>query len=168
MWVGFWENRHAKASFCGSCDTGRHRRHTRVIRGRNRYLKKAEQTEQLPNFGPPRGKLTPAPAEALARELPDDRFVAEGFPPTRLIFPEGTQESYVSARVLKVVPLTGEQVLKAYAKDVPVDPDAAKSAPAVDESALVHLPVLGGRASGHSPWSSGRQASSAGMVASCL
>ena len=53
-------------------------------------------------------------------------------------------------------------------RSLPVDPDAAKSAPAVDESAMVHLPVLGGRASGHSPWSSGRQASSAGMVASCL
>jgi hypothetical protein len=39
--------------------------------------------------------------------------------------------------VLKVVPLTGEQVLKAYAKDVPVDPDAAKSTPAVEESALI-------------------------------
>ena len=53
-------------------------------------------------------------------------------------------------------------------RSLPVDPDAAKSAPAVDESAMVHLPVLGGLASGHSPWSSGRQASSAGMVASCL
>ena len=97
-------------------------------------LKKAEQ---LPTFGPPRGKLTPGTAEALARELPDDRFVADGFPPTRLISPDGTQEPYVSVRVLKVVPLTGEQVLKAYAKDVPVDPDAAKSTPAVEESALV-------------------------------
>jgi hypothetical protein len=33
-------------------------------------LKKAEQTVQLPSFGLPRGKLTPATAEALARELP--------------------------------------------------------------------------------------------------
>ena len=64
-------------------------------------LKKAEQ---LPTFGPPRGKLTPGTAEALARELPDDRFVADGFPPTRLISPDGTQEPYVSVRVLKVVP----------------------------------------------------------------
>ena len=105
-------------------------------------LKKVEQAEQLANFGPPRGKLTPATAEALARELPDDRFVADGLPPTRLIFPDGTQESYVSARVLKVVPLTGEQVLKAYAKDVPVDPGAAKTTPAVEESALVDSHLL--------------------------
>ena len=40
-------------------------------------LKKAEQAEQLPTFGPPRGKLTLGTAEALARELPDDRFVAD-------------------------------------------------------------------------------------------
>jgi hypothetical protein len=91
------------------------------------------QLEQLPNFGPPRGKLSPATAETLARELPDDRFVADGFPPTRLVSPDGTQEPYVSARVLKVMPLTGEQVLKAYAKDVPVDHDASKSAPGVED-----------------------------------
>ena len=109
----------------------------RLYAGEIDILKKAEQAEQLPTFGPPRGKLTPGTAEALARELPDDRFVADGFPPTRLISPDGTQEPYVSVRVLKVVPLTGEQVLKAYAKDVPVDPDAAKSTPAVEESALV-------------------------------
>jgi hypothetical protein len=108
----------------------------------NEILKKAEQPEQLPNFGPPPGKLIPATSEALARELPDERFVADGFPPTRLIFPDGTQEPYVSARVLKVVPLTGEQVLKAYAKDVPVDPDAEKSTPAVEESALVDRHLL--------------------------
>jgi hypothetical protein len=107
----------------------------------NEILKKAEQAEQLPNFGPPRGKLTPGTAEALAREFPDDRLVADGFPPTRL-FPDGTEEAYVSARVLKVVPLTGEQVLKAYAKDVPVVPDAAKSAPAVEDVPIAPTKLL--------------------------
>jgi hypothetical protein len=34
-----------------------------------------------------------------------------------------------------VVPLTGERVLQAYAKDVPVDPDQLKSIPAVQEDA---------------------------------
>lgn len=110
-------------------------------------LKKAEQTVQLPSFGSPRGKLTPATAEALARELPDDRFVADLFPPTRLVFREGTQEPepkgpYETARVLKVVPLTGDQALKAYAKDIPFDPDAVKSAPAVEDTPLVHPQVL--------------------------
>jgi hypothetical protein len=42
-------------------------------------LKKAEQAVQLPSFGPPRGRLTPATAEALARELREDRFVADYF-----------------------------------------------------------------------------------------
>jgi hypothetical protein len=58
------------------------------------------------------------------------------------IFPDGTQEPYVSARVLKVVLLTGEQVLKAYAKDVPVDRDEAKSAPTVEDNELVHPQLL--------------------------
>ena len=110
-------------------------------------LKKAEQTVQLPSFGPPRGKLTPATAEALAREFPDDLFVADLFPPTRLVFHDGTQEPepkgpYETASVLKVVALTGDQALKAYAKDIPVDPDAVKSAPAVEDTPLVHPQVL--------------------------
>jgi hypothetical protein len=110
-------------------------------------LKKAEQAVQLPSFGPPRGRLTPATAEALARELREDRFVADLFPPTRLFFPDGTQElepkgPYETARMLKVVLLTGDQALKAYAKDIPVDPDAVKSAPAVEDTPLVHPQVL--------------------------
>ena len=108
----------------------------------NDILKNAEQAEHLPNFGPPRGKLTPATPESLTRELPDDRFVADRFPPTRLIFPDGTQELYVTVRVLKVVPLTGGEALKAYAKDVPVDSDVAKSAPVVEHNELVYPQVL--------------------------
>jgi hypothetical protein len=109
-------------------------------------LKKAEQTVQLPSFGPPRGKLS-ATAEALARELPDDRFLADLFPPTRFVFHDGTQEPepkgpYETARVLKVVAQTGDQALKAYAKDIPFDPDAVKSAPAVEDAPLVHPQVL--------------------------
>ena len=108
-------------------------------------LKKAEQTVQLPSFGPPRGKLS-ATAEALARELPDDRFVADLFPPI-LVFRDGTQEPepkgpYETARVLRVVALTGDQALKAYAKDIPFDLDAVKSAPAVEDTPLVHPQVL--------------------------
>jgi hypothetical protein len=110
-------------------------------------LEKAEQVVQLPSFGPPRGNLTHATAEASARQLPDDRFVADLFPPTRLVFPDGTQQPepkgpYETARVVKVVPLTGDQALKAYAKDVPVDPDPVKSAPAIEDTPLVHPQVL--------------------------
>jgi hypothetical protein len=109
-----------------------------------RALSDDEQTLQSPTFGPPRGKLTPGTPEALAQELPDDRFVAQRFPPTRLIFPDGTQEParYVIVRVLKVVPLTGEHVLKAFAKDVPVEPDAANSAAVVDDTPLVDPQLL--------------------------
>src|ERR1700730_15248340 len=32
-----WEKRHAKAGFCGCCDTVLNRWHTRIIRGRNRH-----------------------------------------------------------------------------------------------------------------------------------
>jgi hypothetical protein len=102
-----------------------------------------EQNLQSPTFGPPRGKLTLVTPEALAQELADDWFVAQRFPPTRLIFPDGTQEPapYVIVRVLKVVPLTGESILKAFAKEVPVDPDAPKSA-AVDDTPLVDPHLL--------------------------
>jgi hypothetical protein len=103
-----------------------------------------EQNLQTPTFGPPRGKLTLATHEALVQELPDDRFVAQRFFPTRLVFPDGTQEPapYVIVRVLKVAPLTGESVLKAFAKDVPVEPDAMKSAAAVDDTPLVDPHLL--------------------------
>jgi hypothetical protein len=105
---------------------------------------KAEEAEHLPTFGPPRGKLTPTTAEALAQELRDDRFVAQGFSPVRLVFPNGAKEPvrYVIVRALKVQPLTGEQVLKSYAKDVPVDPDALKTAPAVEDAPLVKPELL--------------------------
>jgi hypothetical protein len=88
----------------------------------------------------------PATPEALQRELPDDRFISDVFPPIRLIFPDGTKEPepkgrYEIARVLKVQPLTGEHVLKAFAKDVPFDPDA-KSAAAVDNTPLVDSQLL--------------------------
>jgi hypothetical protein len=44
--------------------------------------------------------------------LPTDRFLlSDQFPPTRLIFP-----GEILARVLKVIPSTGEQALQAYAK----------------------------------------------------
>ena len=105
-------------------------------------LKNAEQLSKNPNFGPTRGKLTPFIPEALQRELRDDRFISDLFPPTRLIFPDGTQApepkgQYEIVRVLKVQRLTGEQVLKAFAKDVPSYPAAVNSAPAVDDSPLV-------------------------------
>jgi hypothetical protein len=112
----------------------------------NGILTIAEQVLQGPVLGPPRGKLTPATPEALQRELPDDRFISDVFPPIRLIFPDGTKEPepkgrYELARVLKVQPLTGEHVLKAFAKDVPFDPDA-KSAAAVDDTPLVDSQLL--------------------------
>lgn len=93
-----------------------------------------------------RSIVTPATPEALQRELPDDRFISDVFPPIRLIFPDGTKEPepkgrYEIARVLKVQPLTGEHVLKAFAKDVPFDPDA-KSAAAVDDTPLVDPQLL--------------------------
>ncbi len=105
-------------------------------------LRNAEQLSKNPSFGPPRGKLTPFIPEALQRELPDDRFMSGLFPATRLIFPNGTQERepkgrYEIVRVLKIQPLTGEHVLKAFAKDVPPDPAAVNSAPAVDDAPLV-------------------------------
>jgi hypothetical protein len=106
----------------------------------NDILTKTEQAE--PNFGPPRGKLTPSTAVALARELPDDRFVADQFPATRLIYPDGTAEPYVSARVLKVLPLTGDQALKAYAKDFPTAHDTAKIAQPSDDTPIAPAKLL--------------------------
>jgi hypothetical protein len=110
-------------------------------------LNNAEQTSQSPTFGAPPQKFTPVTAEGLLKELPDDRFIADRFPPTRLVFPDGTQEPepkgpYVIVRVLKVVPLTGGEILQAYAKDVPLDPDAPTSIPAVQDSNLVDYPLL--------------------------
>jgi hypothetical protein len=147
-----WEKGHAKAGFSGGCDLVLHRRHIRAIRSGQKpdaehgILTIAEQVLQGPVLGPPRGKLTPATPEALQRELPDDRFISDVFPPIRLIFPDGTKEPepkgrYEIARVLKVQPLTGEHVLKAFAKDVPFDPDA-KSAAAVDDTPLVDPQLL--------------------------
>ncbi len=110
-------------------------------------LKNADQLTKNPNFGPPRGKLTPITPEALRRELPDERFISDLFPPIRLIFPDGRQQpeqkgAYAIVRVLKVQPLTGEQVLKAFAKDVPADPAVVNSAPAVDDTPLVAPKLL--------------------------
>jgi hypothetical protein len=107
----------------------------------------AEQILRGPNFGPPRGTLRPATPEALQRELSDDRFISDLFTPIRLIFPDGTQEaaparSHELARVLKVQPLTGEHLLKAFAKDVPLNPDATTSASAVDDAPLVAPQLL--------------------------
>jgi hypothetical protein len=95
----------------------------------------AEQTMQNPVFGARLGKLTAATPESLAKELPDDRFVADQFPPPRLIFPDGTQEPepngpYTVVRVLKVL-----SVLRAYATPVPLVPGAGTSTPvAVEDS----------------------------------
>jgi hypothetical protein len=105
-------------------------------------LKNAEQLSKNPNFGPPRAKLTPFIPEALQREFRDDRFISDVFTPTRLIVPDGTQGpepkgQYEIVRVLKVQPLTGEHLLKAFAKDVPHDPAAVNSGPAVDDTPLV-------------------------------
>jgi hypothetical protein len=97
----------------------------------------AWQASKTPRFGPPPGKLTPSSREALQRELPDARFSSDGFPPTRLIFPDRTQEPepngpYTIVRVLKV-----QSVLKAFAMDPPVDPDSAvEDAPPVDYQLL--------------------------------
>jgi len=110
-------------------------------------LKHAQQLSKNPNFGPPREKLTPFIPEAWQRELRDDRFISDLFPPIRLIFPDGTREPepngrYEIVRVLKVQSLTGEHVLKAFAKDVPSDPAAVNSGPAVDDSPLVAPALL--------------------------
>src|SRR5262249_23990114 len=69
----------------------------------------ADQTMQIPSFGSALRKLTPVTAENLAKELPDDRFVADLFPPARLIFADGTRETgptgaYTVVRVVKVLP----------------------------------------------------------------
>jgi hypothetical protein len=108
----------------------------------NDILRRAGQTSQIPTFGPQLGEFTAVTAEGLQQELPDDRFVsADRFPPTRLVFPDGTQEPepkggapYTVVSVLKVVPVTGERVLQAYAKDVPFDPDVLSSSPAVQDT----------------------------------
>jgi hypothetical protein len=109
----------------------------------------AEKTLQNPVFGAPLGKLAPLTLGSLAQELPDDRFVADRFPPPRLIFPDGTQEpkpngQYSVVRVLKVQPLTGEQALKAYAKDAASDSSRVMSStPVVKEaSSLVDSRLL--------------------------
>ena len=93
-----------------------------------------EQLLQSPVYGAPLGKLTFTP-DNLAQELPDDRFV-------------GTQEPeqngpYTLVRVLKVQPLTGEQVLKAYAKDLAPDFDVMNSTTVLEEaSSLVDSRLL--------------------------
>ena len=66
---------------------------------------------------------------------------------SRLVFRDGTQEPepkgpYETAKGVKVVALTGDQALKAYAKDIPFDLDAVKSAPSVEDTPLVHPQVL--------------------------
>jgi hypothetical protein len=80
-----------------------------------------EQLVQSPVFGAPLGKVTFT--RDIAQELPDG-FV-------------GTQEPEQKGpntfvRVLKVEPLTGEQVLKAYAKDLASDSDVLNSATVVE------------------------------------
>jgi hypothetical protein len=69
----------------------------------------ADQTMQIPVFGSALRKFTPATPENLAKELRDDRFIADQFPPPRLIFPDGTQEkeptgAHTVVRVLTVRP----------------------------------------------------------------
>jgi hypothetical protein len=107
-------------------------------------LKNAEQLSKNPNFGPSRGKLTPFIPEAWQRDLGDDRLIPDLFPPTRLLFPDGTREPepngrYEIVRVLKV----REQVLKAYAKDVPFDIQAVvKSAGVGEDTPLIDSHLL--------------------------
>ena len=79
----------------------------------------ADQTMQIPSFGSALRNLTPVTAENLAKELPDDRFAADLYPPARLIFADGTQETgptgaHTVVRVIKVLP-------QAYA--LPLDSD---------------------------------------------
>ena len=87
----------------------------------------ADQTMQIPSFGSALRKFTPVTAENLANELPDDRFIADLFPPTRLIFADGTQETgptgtHTVVRVIKVLP-------QAYA--LPLDSDTVPELRAV-------------------------------------
>jgi hypothetical protein len=100
----------------------------------NVILTIVEQLVQSPVYGAPLGKLT-FTRDNLAQELPDDRFV-------------GTQEPeqsgpYAVVWLLKVQPLTGEQVLKAYAKDLAPDSDVMDSTTVVEEaSSLVDSRLL--------------------------
>ena len=92
----------------------------------------ADQTMQIPSFGSALRKLTPVTAENLAKELPDDRFVADLFPPARLIFADGTQETeptgtHTVVRVIKVLP-------QAYA--LPLDSDTVNSTRPVVEGSV--------------------------------
>jgi hypothetical protein len=99
----------------------------------------ADQTLQVPAFGSPLRTFTPVTPENLTKELRDDRFVADQFRPTYLIFPDGAQKTrpagtHTVVRVIRVHP-----VLQAYAlpkEDRPVDSDAANSIPSFVEGGV--------------------------------